>query len=147
MDPNVGVLWLFPGIQKKVVENFLKPPLKGVVLLAFGEGNGPVSNKQFLNTITNAIEKYKITIVDCTQCMKGTVSLDDYATGTALRDAGVISGFDMTTEAAFTKLSYLLGRYPNKSNYKRQIQEDLRGELAKPSRQKPLPAHRNFSYN
>jgi len=146
MESNVGILWLFPGIQEEIVRNFLRPPLKGVVLQAYGVGNGPSDNKQFLAALKKATDD-GIIIVDCTQCLKGTVSLGEYATGSALEKAGVISGFDMTAEAALTKLSYLLGGSVERDDYKDYIQTDLRGELTKQRREEPLPAYLNFSYN
>jgi len=145
MDPNVGVLWLFPGIQKKIVDSFLKRPIKGVVLQAFGVGNGPDNNKKFLKAIKKAVED-GIIIVDCTQCMRGTVNLEDYATGSALYDVGVISGYDMTVEAALTKLSYLFGRYHDDIKIKKEFQRNLRGELTKSRHKGTLPAYLSFSY-
>ncbi len=144
MDPNIGVLWLFPGIQNEVIQNFLKSPLKGVVLLAYGVGNGP-EDDQFLDVIKKATDN-GIVIVDCTQCMQGTVNLSDYATGSALSKAGVISGFDMTAEAALTKLSYLFGGSHEKSEIENLIQTDLRGELTKPKPVQPPPPWLFYSY-
>ena len=68
-------------------------------------------------------------VVDCTQCLKGTVDLGEYATGTALARAGVISGYDLTAEAALAKLYYLLSRGESPEAVKRDMQRDLRGEM------------------
>ena len=68
-------------------------------------------------------------IVDCTQCLEGTVDLTEYAAGTALARAGVISGFDMTAEAALAKLYYLFSRGYGAGKVKREVQRDLRGEM------------------
>jgi L-asparaginase len=70
-------------------------------------------------------------IVDCTQCLRGSVDLGDYSTGSVLARAGVISGFDMTVEAALTKLVYLFGRGLSPDEVKTQMQLDLRGELTR----------------
>ena len=68
-------------------------------------------------------------IVDCTQCLEGTVNLGEYATGSALARAGVISGFDITAEAALTKLYCLFSRGLSPARVKREMQKDLRGEM------------------
>jgi len=128
-EVNVGVIWLFPGITGEVVKNFLAPPLKGAVLKAFGVGNGPVKNKAFLQAIQEANDR-GVVIVDCTQCLKGTVYLGDYATGSGLAKAGVISGFDMTTEAALAKLFYLFSKGLSSEEVKDWMVQNLRGELS-----------------
>ncbi len=130
MDPAVGVLWLFPGISGEIVRNFLRPPLKGVVIQAFGVGNGPANNPAFLAALHEAHDR-GVVLVDCTQCFAGTVKIQDYATGSALADAGVVSGYDMTPEAALTKLFYLFGKGLPPDDVRRLIGEDLRGELTK----------------
>jgi len=128
LDPDVGVLWLFPGITGAVMRNFLEPPLKGVVLRAFGVGNGPAKNPEFLAALSEAADR-GVVVVDCTQCLTGSVNLEDYASGAALSRAGVVSGHDMTVEAALTKLMHLFGRGHSPAKVRELIHADLRGEL------------------
>lgn len=125
---SVGALPLWPGIRPEIVHNFLQPPLKGLILRAYGVGNGPTNNQEFLVALKEAADR-GVVIVDCTQCLRGSVHLGDYATGYALAKAGVISGFDMTAEAALAKLSYLLSQDLPVEEVKRQMQVNLRGEL------------------
>lgn len=141
-QPVVGALRLFPGISAQVVHNVLQPPLQGLVLEAYGVGNGPSENKQFMLELQRAIDR-GVVIVDCTQCLRGTVNLDDYATGLALARAGVISGLDMTVEAALAKMIYLFSQYQEIDTIKELMQTDLRGELTSPA---PEP-HRAAEYH
>ena len=126
--PSVGALRLFPGISAQVVQNILQPPLLGLVLEAYGVGNGPDRDADFIAALKSATER-GVVIVDCTQCLYGTVDLSDYATGAALAKAGVISGFDMTSEAALTKLFYLFSAGHSAQEVKVEMQKDLRGEM------------------
>ncbi|OQY60715.1 MAG: L-asparaginase 1 [Desulfobacteraceae bacterium 4572_88] len=127
----VGTLRLFPGISAEIVRNMLQPPLKGLVLETYGVGNAPDRDQDFLSALEEAVRR-GLVIVDCTQCLRGTVHLGDYATGTALARAGVISGFDMTTEAALAKLFHLFSAGHSPEEVRRKMQENLRGELTKP---------------
>lgn len=124
----VGALRLFPGISANIVENILQPPLRGLVLETYGSGNAPTNDRPFLDALAEAAAR-GVVIVDCTQCLRGTVNLTQYATGSALAEAGVISGYDMTAEAALTKLAFLLSRDLPITEVKRLMLEDLRGEL------------------
>jgi L-asparaginase len=127
-SPVVSALRLFPGISPEFLRNVLRPPLQGLVLEAYGIGNGPDQNKEFIAAIAEAASR-GVVIVDCTQCLEGTVDLDEYAAGTALANAGVISGYDLTAEAALAKLYYLFSRGESSKRVKREMQRDLRGEL------------------
>jgi len=127
-SPVVSALRLFPGISPQLVGNVLRPPLQGLVLEAYGVGNGPDHDDVFLAALTEATSR-GVVIVDCTQCLEGTVDLSEYAAGSALARAGVISGFDMTAEAALAKLYYLFSRAYAPDKVKREMQRDLRGEM------------------
>ncbi len=127
-SPLVGVLKLFPGIAPWMAENFLRPPLRGAVLEAYGVGSGPDHDDRLIQAFADA-SRQGIVIVSITQCRQGMVKLDSYATGSNLAKAGVISGMDMTTEAALTKLFYLFGMGFSTEKVKEQIAANLRGEL------------------
>lgn len=129
LNSNVTVIWLFPGISAQIIRNALLPPLEGAVIQAFGTGNGPTSNKEFLEALSEATAK-GIILIDCTQCHKGTVEFGDYETGSGMAQAGLVNGYDMTPEAALTKLCYLLGKDLPKEEIKKRLQNNLRGELS-----------------
>lgn len=124
---NVATLRLFPGISTSIVDNFLRPPIEGVVLETYGAGNAPDNRDDFLATLREASER-GVVIVNTTQCHRGEVALT-YAAGTALAEVGVISGGDMTPEAALTKLAWLLSRALTPDDIRAQMQVNLRGEL------------------
>ena len=128
-EPRVGALRLFPGIAADFVRHILAPPLVGLVLEAYGVGNGPDQDAAFLEALAEATAR-GVVIVDCSQCLSGTVDLGGYATGAALARAGVISGHDMTTEAALTKLFYLSSKGYPPAEIRRQMEMDLRGEMS-----------------
>jgi len=99
-------------------------------LETYGTGNGP-QDPDLINTLKTASGS-GIVIINCTQCIKGSVNMEDYATGSALAGAGVISGFDMTVEAALAKMAYLFSRNLSPEEVKTKMQIDMRGELTRP---------------
>nr|XP_051690904.1 60 kDa lysophospholipase isoform X2 [Oryctolagus cuniculus] len=140
MERDVGLLRLYPGIPASLVRAFLQPPLKGVIMETFGSGNGP-SKPDLLQELRAAAERGLI-IVNCTHCLQGTVT-SDYAASMAMAGAGVVSGFDMTSEAALAKLSYVLGQPGLSLDRRKQLlATDLRGEMTLPADERswcPLP--------
>lgn len=120
---------LFPGVSSKVLNNILQKPLQGLVLETYGSGDGPSNDKALLKTLAHANDRGVI-IVNCTQCQQGCVNMSAYATGRVLQQAGLISGYDMTSEAAHCKLLYLLSKNLSVSEIKQQMQMNLRGELS-----------------
>lgn len=126
----VGVITLYPGISDKVIRNTLLQPVKALILLSYGVGNAP-QNEGILQELRNAYQQ-QIMVVNCTQCMHGKVNMEGYATGKALQQVGVVSGMDMTPEAALAKLHYLLSQNLDFEVARKTMSSNIKGELSQP---------------
>jgi L-asparaginase len=120
---------LFPGFAREVLAYLLQQPLQGLVLETYGAGNAQNNDPLFLKQLEEASER-GVVIVNCSQCQSGRVEMSQYATGYTLKQAGLISGYDMTPEAAHCKLLYLFSKYSDVSQIKRLMQTPLCGELS-----------------
>lgn len=128
LNTHITVLKLFPGISDNTVNAILNTPgIDGVILESFGNGNATTA-PWFIESIRQATAR-GIIILNITQCDGGAVELGRYETSKYLKEAGVISGFDMTFEAAITKMMYVMGQDITKEEMKKLLQTPIRGEL------------------
>jgi L-asparaginase len=129
LDENVMFLKLFPGISQNLITTILSTPhLKGVVLETFGAGNAPTDD-WFINSIQQAIGRGVI-FLNVSQCTGGKVMQGNYQTSKQLEQIGVISGEDITSEAAITKLMFVIGLNLPFDNAKLLLAKNISGEIS-----------------
>lgn len=125
----IGIIKVFPGIQFELFEEIMSESLRGIVLETFGAGNIPGSANAILPIVRKAHENGTVLVI-CSQCLKGSVSLGAYETSSALKKAGAVCAYDMTTEAAVAKLYYLFSCGYDADTVKRMMEEDIAGEIS-----------------
>ena len=130
LDTRVSILKMHPGITPDVVKHILcSTETRAVIMETYGAGNAPTKD-WFVNIVKESAGMGKI-LMNVTQCIAGSVNMDIYATGKSLKEAGVMNGYDSTTEGALGKLFYLMGLFQDNLLVKSMLELDLRGEISK----------------
>ncbi len=128
LDTSVAVMKMYPGLSRKIMDNMLfDDQTRAIIIETFGSGNAPTA-EWFLSKIKQSIDSGKI-IVNVTQCQAGSVNMSTYEAGIYLEKTGVISGHDITIEAAIAKLFFLTGQYSDYKNISTYMNQNLRGEI------------------
>ena len=128
VSQDVLVVKVFPGMTERTLRTLLEVDgVRGVVLETYGAGNAPTFG-WFIGALERTIAR-GVHVINVTQCVSGAVDMDIYETGRRLQDAGVISGRDITTEAALTKMMFLLGQGYGEEEFVRRMKSSLRGEM------------------
>lgn len=128
MDTNVTAIDLFPGLNERIFTHLLGiPGIKGIVLRTYGTGNAP-TDAWFLNAVRRTVDS-GVVIVNVTQCVNGGVHPKRYLTGDMLTSTGVISGYDITFEAAIAKMMHLFGRGFSPAEVRERFVHPIAGEM------------------
>lgn len=129
LDSRVISIDLFPGLNEDILRYQLNTPgIRGIVLRTFGAGNGP-TKRWFVDAIREAVER-GVVIVNVTQCVNGGVQASRYMGGDYLLSAGVVSGYDLTFEAAITKMMYLFGLGLEPDEVRQRLDVPICGEMS-----------------
>lgn len=129
-QPTVAAVRIFPGLQASMLKTMIAAPLAGLVLETYGAGNAPTRDHALLDVLTEATAR-GVVVVNASQCHGGRVRQGLYQTSSSLTRAGVVSGHDMTPEAALTKLYCLLASGLSPAEVRVRMEQDLAGELTR----------------
>ena len=128
LDNNVIIFSLFPGIEEHLIRHVLDAlELRSIVMRSYGSGNAP-QQPWLMNLLRKASER-NVVVVNISQCISGQVEMNRYDTGYQLKDAGVISGYDSTVEAAVTKLMHLQAKSDDADYIRRKMSQSIAGEI------------------
>lgn len=128
-NQSIAVVRLFPGFSDQIIRSLCtNPELKGIVLEAYGTGNGPSRDPDFLDAIASA-RRQGVVVIVVAQPLEGMVNFGNYAAGSALGQAGAINGRDLTTEAALTKLYYLISLKLQSAEIEERMMRPIAGEM------------------
>jgi L-asparaginase len=126
---SVMIIKIFPGLTERVFRSMLSTPgVKSIILETYGSGNAPTYD-WFIDAVAQTVKR-GVHVMNVTQCASGSVDMDIYETGRMLRETGVVSGRDITTEAAAAKMMHLLGRGLPRSRFIKELGRPLRGEMS-----------------
>jgi L-asparaginase len=129
LDTNTAILKIFPGMPQSLFDNILNTQgLRSLIIETYGSGNAPTF-PWFIDCIKKITDS-GIIVLNVTQCLRGEVDAEKYTTGRHLKKAGVISGKDITCEAALTKLFYLQGKYHDNERVKTELEKNICGEVS-----------------
>jgi L-asparaginase len=126
---NIAIIKFFPGIQAKTIVAITKTPdLRGIILETYGSGNAPTQD-DIIEVLDSCIKR-GIIILNITQCIVGKVQQGKYSTSVRLKEIGVVSGSDMTTESAVAKMMFLLAKDLSQNEITKLLTISLRGEIS-----------------
>ena len=129
LDSSIAVMSIFPGIQENITRYLIEAPeLRSIVMRSYGSGNAP--QHPWLMKLLKEAYNRGVIVVNISQCIAGSVEMERYDTGFQLKNAGVVSGYDSTVEAALSKLMYLQGMYRDNGTVRKMMHKNIAGEIS-----------------